>query len=69
VSLTPYAWAGINLSQDALAWIVKGSMTRLALIHELVLADTAPAGQNDAMLSLAEDPAHAPYLQVTYLLP
>ena len=61
---SPNSWLNITLSLKALNWIVKGGMTKLALINELDLNNAPPTGANDSLIAAAEDTDHRPYLVI-----
>jgi hypothetical protein len=63
---SPYTWMSINLNAVALDWIVKGGMTKLALVHHMDLNNIEPTAANDVLVALAEDAQHRAYLVITY---
>jgi hypothetical protein len=68
-SVTPSSinsWMGISLNATGLNWIVKGGMTKLALIHTLDLNNTMPTVANDVLVGLTEDTQHRPYIKISY---
>jgi len=69
VDLTPDTWLQIPLNATGQTWVVKGDVTRLALIHNLDLENITPTEENNALFSMAEDSAHQPYLTITYTMP
>ena len=58
----------IPLNINALGWIVKGGLTKLALIHDLDLTNTAPGESNEVLVSESEN-TNPPYLTVVYSQP
>lgn len=66
---SPFTWSDITLSEAAFDWIIKGGITKLALVHDNDLKDIAPTEANNVLISTAEDQSHAPYLLITYTLP
>jgi hypothetical protein len=67
--LAPSQWFQIPLNATGLTWLVKGGITRIALVHDLDLNNVAPAGANNFVISMSEDLAHQPYLTVQYTVP
>ncbi len=63
------SWIVIPFNSTGLTWIMKGSITKLALINNFDLTNTAPTGQNDMDISMGEDTTYRPYLVVSYTLP
>ncbi|MFC1996942.1 DNRLRE domain-containing protein [Chloroflexota bacterium] len=68
---TPYpnSWMTLDLDSSARDWVVKGGVTKLALVHELDLTNTAPDTNNHITVALTEYTQYRPYLDVTYNLP
>jgi hypothetical protein len=68
LGFTPAAntWADIQFSETARSWVTRAGMSRFALVQEADLFNNAPSTVVDALISLAEDGGHAPYLVVTY---
>ena len=64
----PNTWMEIPISTASLGWIARGGTTKLALIHDLDLTNSIPAGTNDVLLGLAES-AYPAYLTVVYYQP
>jgi hypothetical protein len=64
--LTPDTWMQIPLKPAAWSWIVKGGLTKLALMHDLDLNNITPTLANDSVIAMSEDAAHQPYLVVRY---
>ena len=62
-------WMQVTLNDSALTWIVKGGLTKLALMHDLDLLDQAPDVANDSFIAMSEDAGHQPFLEVEYIVP
>ena len=67
--LAAETWMEIPLNAGGQAWVVPDGVTRLALIHNLDLTNSAPTDDNNAVVSLTEDGEHRPYLTVEYVTP
>ena len=65
-SRTTVGWMNITLNATALDWIAKGGTTRLALIHNLDLNNSAPNTINSLLIAFAEDSQYRPSLVVTF---
>jgi hypothetical protein len=63
---TTIGWMNINLNTTALNWVIRGGTTKLALIHNLDLNNSAPSINNSLLVAFAEDSQHRPNLVVTY---
>lgn len=68
-SLLPDTWQEIALNSTAQAWVVKGGLTRLALVHHLDLTNTAPTGAHDSTVAMHESPGRQPELVIEYTTP
>ena len=67
--LSPNTWQAIALHPAAFPWLAGTGITRLALVHDLDLNNNPPAGHNNSLISLTEDPDHPPTLTIEYTLP
>ncbi len=62
-------WAHVGLNATALGWIVKGGMTKLALIAGGDMNNVVPAGDSSMTVAMSEDASHCPRLTVSYYPP
>ncbi len=58
------SWRTINFNQSGIDAIVKGGITKLALIHDNDYTNTAPTVANDLVVRMTED-TNKPYLSIT----
>jgi hypothetical protein len=65
----PSKWENITLKASALDWIVKGGITKIALVHDNDLRNVAPSTPNNVLIATAEDQSHSPYLVIDYNSP
>lgn len=63
------SWAAITLNQNAIGWINKDGITKLALIHEYDLNDITPTDINGVTVAMAENQTNRPYLEISYSVP
>lgn len=63
------SWVSINFNPTALTWIIKGGLTKVALLNEYDVYNVVPTITNDITVGLAEDTSHKPYLIITYSMP
>lgn len=66
---TPNTWLHIDLNVNALNWIAKGGVTKMALIHERDFYNEIPTQNNGTLVALSEYADYKPYLTVTYVIP
>lgn len=69
VNPLPNTWSQISLNATGRAWIVKGGLTRLALMHNMDLENTIPTERNDVLVAMAESSTGQPYLTIEYTVP
>jgi hypothetical protein len=62
-------WIQIPLNPTGLTWIVKGGVTKIALIHDLDLNNVTPSGGNYSIISMSEASGYQPTLVLKYTLP
>jgi hypothetical protein len=62
-------WKQIPLNPTGLTWIVKGGVTKFALIHDLDLNNVTPSDGNDSIISMSEASGYQPTLVLQYTLP
>lgn len=67
--LTSNTWIQITLNTTGLTWIVKGGVTKIALIHDLDQNNVTPSDANDSIISMSEASGYQPYLVLQYTVP
>jgi hypothetical protein len=66
VELKPDQWFSIPLNSDGLNWIQKGSITKLALMHDYDLSNVVPNSGNSVVITRAGAAQNTPYLEISY---
>lgn len=63
------SWMNISLNNTGMMWIIKGGITKLALLHQNDLLNSAPLSANNVLVGLFESSQDKPYLTINYSLP
>jgi hypothetical protein len=67
--IAPNTFTSIYLNDVGKAWISKGGITELALIHEYDFNNITPTSTNDTLIKLTENTLYPPVLEIVYSIP